>query len=106
MTKISSLIKESVKNELGFEEKPWLIPQKLFNNLKQELLIRNWHTDFDKRGRIKYIHLELIQGGKSLGVHKCKPVLRNDRMYLAFKSPKKLFIDAAYVFGESINELD
>ena len=106
MAKIGNLIKESIKNELGFEEKPWEIPFKLFQNLKSELEKRNLITEYGKKGHIRYIHFEIIEHGKSFGVHKARPVLRNDRMYLSFKTPKKLFIEASYIFGEEINQID
>jgi hypothetical protein len=131
MTTLASNLEESVKDKLGYEDKHWETPRKLFANLTSLCILNNVPVKMDGKriDRVK-IHLWDSKLGKDYGLVEAKPVVKNERMYLSIRYegrgivlhpgdvkwndghifcqfPKKgeVLIDATLAFGEEVNAL-
>jgi hypothetical protein len=104
MATIAENLGEKVKEQLNYEEKTWQIPQRLFKNLVSICIVHGIEI-VQKNGRVQKVKIELTKGSESIGEFYAKPFVKNERLMLSFKHPKKMLIDAAHAFGEDVQRL-
>jgi hypothetical protein len=131
MTAIASFLEETTKNKLGYEDKPWEVPQRLFKNLNTLCILNNVPMKTNA-GRIQKVKIHLVDQKlkKDYGLHEAKPIVKDDRLYLSLRYSNKaitlhpgevlwpdgkiwcsfprkgeVLMDAALVFGEEVQAL-
>lgn len=103
MNQIGEFLEENLKEQLKYKHKPVSHQRKLFNNLI--LMCIAYGIEYKCKGfYLEGIKIHLHKSGEPVGAYWCKPIVRHGRLYLSFKKPKRIMIDASHVeeFGESI----
>lgn len=106
MGTLASNLEEKVINALGYEDKHWEAPRKLFRNMIDLCLLHNIPV-LMKKDRVERVKIHIVQPSKGLdyGLCEAKPFVRGGRLYLSFNGLVKLEVDAAEAFGEEVQAL-